>query len=283
MPVPTDLQPFVTDELKADPIAWPILERMSEKDAPAVLKAYAHAQHRLGSTIPLPKTAEEMPTWRTAHLPKLYQAGVLAAPPATPDEYAITKPENLPEGVTWNEELSKSLAATLHKHGIPKTAVPELLALHAQALTGVQTAVKTSYDEGLAALKAEHGEHYEARREAAGRLAAQVFTDEELDFFDRSGLGNHPKFLSVLMKLGQHAQADSSFIRDASRPGGGMTADTVRGEVAKIMTDKAHPMYEGYWRKDPAVMAHIDALYKKAYGDEKVIIGGVTTEARPGG
>ena len=56
MPLPADLQPFVTDDLKADPVAWPILDRMTEKDAPSVLKAYAHAQHRLGSAISLPKS-----------------------------------------------------------------------------------------------------------------------------------------------------------------------------------------------------------------------------------
>jgi hypothetical protein len=283
MPLPAELQPFVTDDLKADPVAWPILERMSEKDVPAVLKTFAHDRHLLGSAITLPKKPEEAEAWRAAHLPKLYSAGVLTAPPATPDEYAITKPEDLPEGLGWNDELSKELAATLHKHAIPKAAAADLLALHTKALAGAHGALKTSYDEGLAALKTEHGDKFAERQEAAKRLASEIFkTPEELAFFERLGLGDHPGFLSVIMRLAPLAMQDSSFIRDASRPGGGMDADAVRTEVARIMTDKSHPMHEGYWRKDPAVMQHIDTLYKKAYGEEKVVIGGVTTEARPG-
>ena len=42
--------------------------------------------------------------------------------------------------------------------------------------------------------------------------------------------------------------------------------DLVREEVKEIMTNKDHPMHEGYWRKDKAVMAHIDAQYKRAVG-----------------
>ena len=46
-------EPFVTDELKADPVAWPILEKMPEKSVTDVLKGYAHSQHRLGSALPM--------------------------------------------------------------------------------------------------------------------------------------------------------------------------------------------------------------------------------------
>lgn len=283
MPLPADLQPFVTDDLKADPVAWPILEKMSEKDAPSVLKAYAHSQHRLGSAITLPKGPEEVEAWRTAHLPKLVQAGVLPTPPGSPDEYGVARPADLPEGLGWNDELSKELAATLHKHGAPKALAADLLALHTKALVGAQAGFKTSYDTGMAALKAEHGEHFAERHEAGRRLAAMIFkTPEEVEVFERLGLGDHPGFLSVIMRLAPLAMQDSSFIRDMNRPGGGMGAEEVRAELGKIMSDKTHPMHAGYWAKDPKVLAHIDDLYRKAYGDQKVVIGGVVTEPRPG-
>jgi predicted transcriptional regulator len=292
MPLPADLQPFVTDDLKADPVAWPILEKVTEKDVPAVLKSYAHSQHRLGSAIGLPKGPADVETWRKEHLPKLYAAGVLTPPPASPDEYAITKPEDLPEGLGWNDELSKELAATLHKHAIPKAAVADLLALHTKALAGIgsmtEAEAAASYTDGLAALKAEFGDKFEELQEGAKRLVSSLFkTPEELDLFEKVRIGKHrladdPRFLGPMMRLAPLAQQDSSFIRDLSRPGGGMDGDAVRLEVSKIMNDKTHPMYEGYWRKDPAVMQHIDQLYRKAYGEEKVVLGGVTTEGRPG-
>jgi hypothetical protein len=51
-----------------------------------------------------------------------------------------------------------------------------------------------------------------------------------------------------------------------------MSGDDVRSEVAKIMSDKSHPMYEGYHRNDPKVSRHIEELYVKAYGNGKVEI-----------
>ncbi len=266
--------------------ALPVREHPFVKEAPDlptfVKRAY-DAHREVGARVPVRiSKPEEAEAWRKEHLPKLYQAGILQAPPASPDEYGIAKPDDLPEGVTWNDELAKSFATTLHKHGVPKAAAADLMALHRQALAGQAATFTTSYDEGLAALKTEHGDQFEARQASAKRLAASIFqTPEELAVFEASGLGNHPKFLSVLMRLAPLAESDSSFIRDMSRPGGGMDADAVRAEVQRIATDKTHPMYEGYRRADPKVMAHIDGLYKKAYGDEKVQIGGIVTEGRP--
>lgn len=263
----------VTDELKADPIAWPILDKMSEKDIPSVLKSYAHSQHRLGTAIPLP-AKDAKPEEIAAVRKRIFDAGLFVAPPADPKEYGIVKPEKLADGLGWNDELGTKFATTLHKHGASKELAKDLVDLYGEALAGTQTTLKTSYDEGIAALKSEHGDKYDERKELAKRLAAAVFkTPEELAFFETTGLGDHPTFLSVLMRLAPLAQQDSSFLKDVGKGGdGSMTGDDVRGEVAKIMSDKSHPMYEGYWRQDKKVLDHIDSLYKKAYGEGKVEI-----------
>lgn len=54
------------------------------------------------------------------------------------------------------------------------------------------------------------------------------------------------------------------------RGGGEITGDEARGELAKIMNDKTHPMHAGFWRSDKAVQTHIDELYRKAYGTKQV-------------
>lgn len=263
----------VTDELKGDPIAWPILDKMSEKDIPSLLKSYAHGQHRLGTAIPLP-AKDAKPEDIAAVRKRIFEAGLFPAPPADPKEYAITKPEKLPDGIGWNDELATKLATTLHKHGASKELGKDLLELYGEALSFTQQSLKTSYDEGIAALKAEHKDKYDERRELAKRLAGAVFkTPEELEFFDAMGIGDHPGFLSVLMRLAPLAQQDSSFLKDLGKGGdGSMTGDDVRAEVARIMTDKTHPMYEGYRRQDKKVLDHVDELYRKAYGTGKVEI-----------
>jgi len=284
MPLPADLQPFVTEDLKADPVAWPVLEKMTEKDAASVLKSYGHAQHRLGRAVILPGKPEEAEAWRKENLPRLYQAGALSPPPSKPEEYEIAKPADLPEGLTWNDEAAKELGTILHKHGVSKAAVADLLSLHTKMLVGQHNGLKTSLEAAEAALKQEHGDKYDERYEAASRLAAQLFkTEGEVAFYEQLGIANDPRFLGPIMRLAPLAMQDTSFIRDLNRPSGGASAEEVRAEVAKIMTDKTHAMYAGYHARDPKVMAHIDALYKKLPGaDEKVVIGGVVTERRPG-
>lgn len=268
-----DLQQFVTDELKADPIAWPIIEKMPEKDVPSVLKSYAHSQHRLGNAIPLPGK-DAKPEEVAAARRRAFEGGLFPAPPADPKEYGITKPEQLADGLGWSDELAGKFGTVLHKHGASKDLAKDLLDLYGEALIGTHKTLKTSYDAGLAALKTEYGDKYEERRELAKRLAGQVFKNpEELEFFEDLGLADHPGFLSVLMRLAPLAQQDSSFLKDAAKGGdGSVTGDDVRAEVARIMTDKTHPMYEGYRRQDKKVQDHIDELYRKAYGTGKVEI-----------
>lgn len=241
-----------------------------------VLKAFN--QHReLGSRIPVKKyeKPEEVENWRKEHLPRLYDNGLLPKPPASPDEYGIKRPENLKDGLTWNDEIGKSYAATLHKYGIPKEAASELLALHEQAVLGAQKFLKTSFDDGMAALKAEHGDKFDERREVTKRLIKDIFkTPEEEALFNASGMGDHPNFLSVMMRLAPLAQQDSSYMKDITTNATGqqMSADEIRAKVADVRNNQQNPLHKGYWANDPEVFKQIDAWYKQAYGDGKYII-----------
>lgn len=266
-----DWRPFLTDELKADPIVADWSGKASEKDVPSLLKSYAHLSKRMGGAINLPgKDAkpEEMQSLKQ----KLYEAGVFSAPPSDPKDYGIVKPDALPEGLGWNDDLATKFAQTLHKHGAPKGLAADLLPLYQEAILGAQTVFKTDQAAGMASLQKEFGSSFDSRKEATTRMVSEIFKDEaELQLFNQLGLGDHPKFLSVLMRLAPSFLADSSYQADAGQSGAG-TGERPKEELAKIMNDKAHPMHAGYWRQpqDPKVVEHIDSLYKKAYGDIKV-------------
>jgi len=265
-----DWRPYLTDELKADPIVAGWSEKASEKDIPSLVKSFAHLSKRMGGAITLPgKDAkpEEVQSLKS----KLYEAGLFQAPPSDPKDYGIVKPEKLPDGMGWNDDLASKFAQTLHKHGAPKGLAADLLPLYQEAILGAQTVFKTDQDAGMAALKKEFGEQFDSRKEATTRMIGEIFKDEaELQLFNQLGLGDHPKFLSILMRMAPSFLADSSYQADAGVPGTG-DGNGPREELAKIMNDKAHPMHAGYWRQpqDPSVVAHIDNLYRKAYGEQK--------------
>jgi len=271
------LMEHYTPELKADPIAAPILDKMTEKTIPDVLKTFAHSQHRLGSAVTFPaKNATE--DVKAAFKTRVYEAGVFTAPPGKPEEYGITKPATIPDGFGWNDELASKFATTLHKHGASKELAADLVTLHAESMGGAQQTLKTSYDEGMTALKTEFGDKFDERKEQASRIAKHIFkSPEELEFFEGIGLGDHPAFLSVLMRLAPLAMQDSSFLGDVIHKGGEISGDDVRKEVADIMGNDQNPKYKLYWARDKATLEYVDNLYRKAYGDQMVeLSGGIT-------
>lgn len=243
------------------------------KDLPTLAKNYVEAQREIGRRVRIPGK-DATPEDRQAFKAKLYETGVLTVPPASPQDYAITKPEDLPDGLGWTDELATELATTLHRHGVPKEAAADLLALHTKALLGAQTALRTSLETGLSALKTEFGDQFDSRMELATRLVPTLFkSEEELEFLERTGLANHPGFLGLIMRLAPLAQQDSSFMAGlSSSTSGTMTGEHVRAEIAKIMSDTKHPDHAGYWKQDPAVMKKIEAMYQQAYGTATVTV-----------
>jgi hypothetical protein len=270
---PADWRPHLTDDLKADPVVSKWAEKASEKDIPSLVKGYAHLSSRMGSAINLPgKDAkpEDVAALRT----KLYEAGVFTPPPADIKGYGVLKPEGLPEGLQWSDELSTKFATALHKHGAPKELAADLMALHLEALGGMTKTLKTDRDAALASLKSEYGEKYDERVEMVKRMMSGIFTTpEELDFAEQIGLADHPQFLSVMLRLAPLAMQDSSFMDTLSRKGGEMSGADAEAEYAKVMNDPKHPHYEGFKRHDPAAEAYVNELFRKAYGTEKVTIG----------
>lgn len=231
-------------------------------------KSAYEAHREVGARIPLKTDGkpESIAKWKEENLPKFYKAGILTPPPATPEEYVITRPANIPDGFGWNDGLAKELGTILHKHGVSKDAVPDLLALHEKTINGASKVLNTSMEAGMAALRAEHGAKFDERMELTKRFQPLIFkTPEEIEFFDAAGLGNHPAFLSIMMRLAPYAQQDSSLIRDMGTSGDGSatTRDDVRAEVADIMFNVNNPKYKLYYAKDQATMDYIDGLYKK--------------------
>jgi len=248
--VPLRDQPFIKESADLESFVRRSLEQHSE----------------VGRRIPLKVSGDaDLAKWKTDNLPKLYEAGILAKPPDTAADYGIAKPDVLPEGIAWNDEMATKFGTLLHQHGASKALAAGLLDLYGEALFGAQKTLETNYDTALVALKEEHKEHFEERKELAKRLTKQIFkTPEEVAFFEELGLGDHPGFLSVMMRLAPLAASDNSYLKDAIIAPAA-TGEDVKSELGRIMSDKTHPMHAGYHQRDPGVLKHIEEMYKKAY------------------
>lgn len=258
-------------------------------DLPTFVKNAFNAHREVGARIPLRVNGpEEVKAWREKHLPSLYQAGILEAPPSKPEDYGVLRPEGMDAGL-WSDERAGKFAGILHKYGVPKAAAAELLALHAETINGGEAAFKTSVEEGTAALKREFGDRYDELYQQASRLLPAIFrTPEEIAIVERLGLGNHPGFIGPLMRLAPLAMQDSSFLKEIVRSGeGAMTQDDVRAELTRAMTDRNHAMHQEYRRGTKKWSDWVDSLYRQLPGaSDKVEIGaggGVTIGPRPEG
>jgi hypothetical protein len=261
---PSDWRSHLTDDLKADPVVSGWAEKASEKDIPSILKGYAHAQKRMGSAINLPGK-DAKPEELTALRSKLYETGVFAAPPAKPEEYGLTDPGNLPEGVKFSPELAGKFAEAMHKHGIPKAALADLMPVYLESMQGRAEALKVDSDKINAELRDEYKDKFDEREELADRLAKDIFkgySDEGLKKIKDSGMG--ALLLKPLFKLAHLAGQDSSYIESLG-PKPSNEGGNAAKELERIMTDKTHPKHAGYYAGDQAVHDEVAQMFKAAY------------------
>lgn len=299
--VPQDLQPAFTQQIEVDGQMIPYHDHPFFKEAKDWNSFAMHAlnAHReVGARIPVriekirnldgtfvPK-AEGVADWRKNHLPKLYEAGILPKPIADVKEYGIAPSELMQKaGFPWSDEYAKSFGEILMKHGAPKEMAADLLKLHENVVVGANKAFKQSFDEGNAALQKEFGADYDAKHEAAKRLAPLIFKDQDDLDLANNLLGNHAGFLGIMMRLSHLAESDSSFMRDmtAGGAGGAMTLEQVRAEVMDIATNKNNPRHAGYMAGNKAERDYVDSLYAKIPGSNaSVSLGeGITITPNP--
>lgn len=153
------------------------------------------------------------------------------------EEYSL-KPEGLPEGVEWSEELARPFAEIAHRHHIPPAAMRELVAQQArvEALRG-QTASQMAQAELARAqesLKQAWGAQYERNLGLAQRAAKMAGVDAQSRGF------TDPEVVKAFSRLADMLSEDHFVKSEGSGLQGG--ADRARD----IMTNANNPLHAKY-------------------------------------
>lgn len=161
--------------------------------------------------------------------------------PNTPDEYQ-TKPDALPEGMTWDDNLDKSFRQLAHKHNIPSAAVKEFIAFDLQRQQAMQAAqahmLEQQVQSGIATLKQTYGTELDAKIEQAKLVAASAgipVTD--------------PMWLSpnaVKLALWARDRMSDDKIIDP----GANTMSSAAARATDIQTNPQNPLYKRYQEGD---------------------------------
>jgi hypothetical protein len=177
--------------------------------------------------------------------------------PETPEGYQL-KPEKIPEGISWNEEMAKQFAGVFHAKGVPAEAAMAITQTFLEVEKANHAAISEAYEksiqDGTAALKKEWGQAFDTKM---GRVKSVVAT-LGYDPADAS-LFSNPKVVSFLGKVvGMLSEDSVASMRGAVAPG--HTFVNGAEEAHAIMTDSKHPDFEKYHAGDRVAIAKVKRL-----------------------
>jgi hypothetical protein len=232
-----------------------------------------------GIAEPLPKDAT--PEAKAEHLALIRRA--LGAPDKI-EGYALTRPENVPEGL-WNKEVADAASKLAFEEGVSPAALKRFADLQLQTVQKGQEAQAQATKELWAGQE-------QLAREAAAKEGLTY--DKAIDFAERAAKkyggvdkGNpifqNATFLMMAARVGKAMGEDKLVQGDTSDDAlRSHTPESALSALNKIRDDKTNPKWFAYWNRDPenpkkekvhpdhdAVVAEAKRLSALAYANRK--------------
>jgi hypothetical protein len=216
----------------------------------ALAKSYDVAQRALGrkAQAVLPPTEKSTPEEVAEYRKAL---GV----PESPEGYQL-KPEQLPEGVTWDESVAKRAAELAHKHNVPAAAMQEFMkfdmeraALMNQAAAGM---IDAQLEAGRTELQRVWGDKMPEKIELARRAAVTAGVDPTSQGFV------DPQVVKAIVNLAEKLSDDKLVAGDQTG------VSSTRARARDIMTNQANPLYTRYQEGDSEVVDQVRRMLTSA-------------------
>jgi hypothetical protein len=175
--------------------------------------------------------------------------------PESPEGYNL-KPEQLPEGITWDDNVAKRAAELAHKHNVPAAAMQEFMkfdmeraALMNQAAAGM---IEAQLESGRAELQKVWGDKMPEKIELARRAAVTAGVDPTSQGFV------DPQVVKAIVNLAEKLSDDKLVAGDQT----GVTS--TRARARDIMTNQANPLYARYQEGDAEVVDQVRRMLTSA-------------------
>lgn len=234
----------------------------NEPDLEGLGKGYINLEQLLGrEKIPKPLSDEDQEGWD-----RWYAA---SGRPDKPEAYEFKRPDRLPDGLGYDEELEADFRATAYGLGFNKkqatTLYEKFVSNQVKRYDAYAKSKQQQRAEAEAALQREHGAKYDAALQQAKVAMANYADPEFRQYLEESGQGNDPRMVRFLMRIGKEMQGDT---RALGKPQPQVnTADlerTIREFESKnrsALFDKSHPDHA-------ALVKERNRLYEAKFGDE---------------
>jgi hypothetical protein len=222
------------------------------KDVKSLAKSYLHFR-KSGPAYPgTDSTPEDIARFRQ-----------LAHVPEQPAGYGLAKPENLPEGVEWDEDVAGSIAQIAHQHHIPAPALQAIVSKQLEIEGQRAAQAKAAADQKLAAdqqaLMTELRGDYEASIQKVRHLADTLAGAAGItDATEVQKLASDPTVVRMLLAV------SSRITEDGVRPPPGFNdLRSIRQKLDDIREGRDKDWSEKYAAGDPRAVEFVSELYKK--------------------
>jgi hypothetical protein len=186
--------------------------------------------------------------------------GVLGIP-ATPEEYKIAKPENLPQGLAWNDAEVGEFAKLAHSLNIPPAAAQKLVEFDMQRMQKLNASGEAKLNEFVKAQEAELRKDWGADFEVNLGKAAKAAQLAGFDLND-SELANNAKFVKAMLTVSNLIKPDALVGNDRA----GLVMDG-KAQAEDIRRNTANPWHAAYMGKEgPARQQEAAALMMRLQG-----------------
>lgn len=224
--------------------------RNDKADVEALSKSYQGLEQLLGKKANsiVPPTEKSSPEEVAAYRKAI---GV----PDSPDGYNL-KPENIPDGVTWDEATAKQAAELAHKHNVPAAAMQEFLKFDMERAAMMNQAAATMIDaqleSGRAELQKVYGDKMPEKIELARRAALTVGVDPASQGFV------DPQVVKAIVALAEKLSDDKLVSGDQTG------VSSTRARAKDIMTNQSNPLYARYQEGDPETVDQVRRMLTSA-------------------
>ena len=217
------------------------------KSVPDMAKALANANQLIGKKLGVPNeksSPEELAAFRRA-------MGV----PDSLEEYKFA-PDALPEGMTWSDDMAKPYAEIAHKHGIPPSAMKELVAQHAKTemfkMEAIQATFEKQRTEAVQTLQKEWGTDFGKNIGLAKQAAKLAGVDANSHGF------SDPEVVRGFVRMAQMMSEDK-----VGRSMGGTEFMTGAARAKDIMSNPDNTWHKRYMEGDREAAALVTSLLKQ--------------------
>ena len=176
------------------------------KDFPGLVKGYVHGQKMVGADkIALPGKDASDDTWNEFY-------GKIGRPEAAAD-YGLKKPDDLPDGFPYSEDIEKGFGEQAHKLGLTPKQVKGLFAWYmggeAEAATTIQKDKELARAKTEMELKKEFGSAYDESLKGAQLLVDKFGGSGLKEHLDSTGMGDDLMLTGFLARLSRQFAEDT--------------------------------------------------------------------------